>query len=243
MEYIQADKGFYFGIGAFETMSLYQGKIHNLGLHLTRLHNTLKFLGIERIVTEKMIYDYVKACKRTDGVIKLAVTEKNLDFSYRDNSYTKELYNKGFDVCFAPWKRNETSPFTYHKTLNHAENIYAHDFALNQECNEALFCNTKGEVCEGSCTNLFLVKCGKIYTPSSDCGLLNGTMRTCLMQNEEITECHIKAEELAEFDEAFLTNSLMGIMRVNRIGKAVYTQNSVIRKLQKCKRYKTNNAF
>lgn len=230
---VKADSGFYFGIGAFETIALRDGTLQHLDLHLARLQRTLAFLQMERTVTQEMLADYVKECGRTDGVLKLVVTEKNMDVSTRDNTYTKERYEAGFEVCFAPWKRNETSPFTYHKTLNHAENIRAHQLAVEQHYEEALFCNTKGELCEGSCSNLFLIKNGRLYTPALECGMLPGTMRAFLMQQEEVCECHIMPSQLAEFDECFLTNSLMGIMRVNRIEGHVFSQQHMVRELQK----------
>lgn len=230
---VYADQGFYFGMGAFETMALRHGSLQHLDLHLARLQRTLEFLKINRIVTEEMLMEYVQDCGRTEGVVKLVVTEKNMDLSTRDNTYTRERYEAGFDVCLAPWMRNESSPFTYHKTLNHAENIRAHQLALENKFDEAVFCNTKGELCEGSCSNLFLIKNGRLYTPALDCGMLPGTMRAFLMQQEDVCECHITPSELAEFEECFLTNSLMGIMRVNRIGEYVFSRGHIVQELQK----------
>lgn len=42
---------------------------------------------------------------------------------------------------------------------------------------ERIFLNTKGQICEGTVSNIFFVRDGRIYTPAIDSGLLPGTVR------------------------------------------------------------------
>ena len=61
--------------------------------------------------------------KKGRRVLKITVSEKNIDIGIRDNRYCKEDYEKGFLTEFSKIRRNETSPFTYHKTLNYGDCI------------------------------------------------------------------------------------------------------------------------
>lgn len=46
---------------------------------------------------------------------------------------------------------------------------------------EALFLNERGEVIEGSSTNVFWVRGGVLHTPAPECGLLPGITREALI--------------------------------------------------------------
>ena len=92
---------------------------------------------------------------------------------------------------------------------------------------EFIFLNTKGEITEGSTTNIFFVKNNKIYTPCTKSGLLNGIMRDYIIENYEVVEKIIVPKDLSEFDEVFLTNSLMGVMRVNSIENNIYNKHII----------------
>ena len=76
---------------------------------------------------------------------------------------------------------------------------------------------------ECATSNIFFVKDKIVYTPSIDCGILNGIMRDkiiSLLDNIKINvvESKITLKEALIFDEAFLTNSLMGIMAIKSLG-------------------------
>ena len=90
-----------------------------------------------------------------------------------------------------------------------------------------IFLNSKGQLAEGSLSNLFFIKDNVIYTPADDCGLLPGIMRHKVVEllEENTISCqkgHYSLEELLAADEVFVTNSLMEIMPVNRIDDQVF---------------------
>ena len=82
---------------------------------------------------------------------------------------------------------------------------------------EPIFLNSKGQITEGATTNIFFVKDKKIFTPKLSCGLLNGILRQYIISNYTVVETEIYLEDLKNFDEAFVTNSLLGIMPVKNI--------------------------
>lgn len=220
------DEGYYFGLGAFETIAVENGIPCFLEQHYQRLFRALEFLQVHQSPDNiRKQVDWALADQRLQSgrkVLKITVSEKNVDVSIRTNPYTKEDYRKGFLVSFSKVRRNETSPLTYHKTLNYGDCILEKRHALEKGFHEAVFLNTKGELAEGTTTNLFLIKERKIVTPSLACGILPGIIREYLLQTLHVEEKIIFPHDIMQYDEMFLTNSLLGIMPVKKIGNYTF---------------------
>lgn len=120
---------------------------------------------------------------------------------------------------FSSVRRNETSPLTAYKTLNYGDCILENRQAHGLGMNERIFLNTKGQISEGTVSNIFFVRNGKLYTPDLSCGLLPGILREYLCETENVEEAVIYPAELGQYEECFVTNSLMGIMPVNQLGE------------------------
>lgn len=220
---ITLDEGFSFGLGAFETIAVKEGKLIFPDRHLRRLDRALRFLQIgtleERGITAEQVRDYVKQEKLIDGACKLTVSKENVLFQKRQNPYTDEVREKGFVMDFSSVRRNETSPLTAHKTLNYGDCILENRQAHVAGMSERIFLNTKGQISEGTVSNIFFVRNGKLYTPALSCGLLPGILREYLCETESVEETVIYPAELRWYEECFVTNSLMGIMPVNQLGE------------------------
>ena len=220
---ITLDEGYSFGLGAFETIAVKEGRLLFLDRHLRRLDRALRFLQIgtldERGITEKQVIDCVKQQKLKDGACKLTVSKKNVVFQQRQNPYTDDIRRTGFVMDFSSVRRNETSPLTAYKTLNYGDCILENRQAHGLGMNERIFLNTKGQISEGTVSNIFFVRSGKLYTPDLSCGLLPGILREYLCETENVEEAVIYPAELGQYEECFVTNSLMGIMPVNQLGE------------------------
>ena len=225
------DNGFYFGRGLFETMFVNNVPVF-LEDHLDRINNGLSIIGIDKEITKDEVMDAVKNLQCNNCVLKLVVTEKNTLFTTRKNNYTDEHYKRGFKVKISSVKRNEFSQITYLKSLNYLENILEHEKCINEGYNEVLFFNTEGKLAEGSASNVFFIKNKKIYTPSTQCGLLEGTVRKFMINNFDITEGKFSKEDLISADSVFLTNSLMGVMKVSNIYKRSFNQYDIIEQIR-----------
>lgn len=226
MSTLLADHGYFFGIGAFETIAVENGKPMFLTEHYNRLKKAADFLELpfdEKQIDEKTMQALEQQEMKTGRrVLKITLSEKNLLVTTRENTYRRAQYEKGFDTDFTDVRRNETSPFTYHKTLNYGDCLFEKHKAKEKGIDEPVFLNMAGNIAEGATTNVFFVKNGGIYTPSVECGLLNGIIRDYLCREYSVEERKISPEEIAEFDEMFLTNSLLGIMPVNRLGSRCF---------------------
>jgi len=212
------DDGYLYGLGAFETIAIENGIPIFLTEHLTRLHKALDFLQIDRTVTAEAVATAVQTESISRGALRLTVSEHNTLFTFRQNPYTENIYQRGFRLRFCDSLRNETSPFTYHKTLNYGDCILEKRKSTDMGYDEGIFRNHKGEICEGAISNIFFVKDKTILTPALTCGLLPGILRAYLLKRYDIMETVIKAEEIPVFDECFVTNSLLGIMPVASLG-------------------------
>lgn len=256
---ITLDEGFQFGLGAFETIAVEAGKPIFLDKHLKRLERAAEFLHLgtlsERGITEKQILRYLEEQAQlpesrenlanmmqlsesrenfsdiTHCALKIMLSKENVVFSMRANPYTPERYEKGFVLDISPVKRNETSSLVYHKTMNYGDCILEKRNAAAAGVDERLFLNTKDQICEGTVSNIFFVKQGKLYTPDTRCGLLPGILREYICETQHVEEAIIYLKDLKEYEECFVTNSLMGIMPVRQIEETSFTEEKVTQTL------------
>ena len=80
-------------------------------------------------------------------------------------------------------------------------------------CDETLFSNERGELTEGSRSNLFLRRGGRLLTPPLSAGLLDGVLRRALIEAGQCVEAVLTPDDLAAADEILLGNSLRGLIR------------------------------
>ena len=84
--------------------------------------------------------------------------------------------------------------------------------AIAASADEALVLNSRGILCEGSMSNVFLVKDGEVRTPSLSSGCLAGVTRALVMElcnklNISIEETVLGEPDIQDADEIFLTSS------------------------------------
>ncbi len=224
---IHRDEAFDFGLGLFETIAIEDKRPIFPEKHLERIRNSMKQIGISNpradcsLHTDK-ISELAAQCPLGRHALKISLSKENLLFTTRPGGYSPADYKKGFRLRTSKILRNETSPFTYHKTMNYAENITEKRNAKVNGFEEPIFLNTKGYLTEGATTNLFFVREGKLYTPSTESGILPGILRSYLLETEAVTELLITPEDLSQFEEAFVTNSLLGIMPVISIDDQIF---------------------
>ena len=231
---IQLDDGVQFGLGVFETICMKGKKPVLLDWHLHRMNRSLKEFAIPQTIC---VEEVIKWCgEHQDEIedlqaLKIMISEKNKMFAFRKNPYTAEVLEKGFRLDYSPVMRNESSRLVYHKTMNYADNILEKRRLKGTDTDEVLFLNSKGQIAEGSTTNVFFVKEGEIFTPKVSCGLLPGIMRQYVISKTGCVESILYPEDIERMDECFVTNSLMGIMPVTRLGEKQFEAGEIAKKL------------
>lgn len=221
------DGGVLYGQGLFETILVKDWQPVFMERHLKRLAGSSAGLSIALPFSpaelEVMLRETIERNGLATGAVRVTLTagveggQAGLIIHSRPLPYTREHYNRGFKAGFVSIRRNERSPLVSHKTTSYFENILARREAVRRGLDEGLFLNTRGEVAEGAVSNIFLVRDKKVITPDRESGLLPGIMRgvvieACRQLGIPVEERKVLPEELKNCDEAFITNSLMGVM-------------------------------
>ncbi|HEY4126341.1 MAG TPA: aminodeoxychorismate synthase component I [Rhizomicrobium sp.] len=114
--------------------------------------------------------------------------------------------------AISPHRVNSADILLRHKT-NWRE-MYEEEhtrFARERNCDEVIFLNERGELAEGSRTNIFMCLEGKLFTPPQSAGLLNGCLRQELLASGACEERVLFPTDLKNA-ELFLGNSLRGLI-------------------------------
>jgi branched-chain amino acid aminotransferase len=115
-------------------------------------------------------------------------------------------------VLVVPMTRNERGALAGLKTTSYAENVLALALAEEAGASEAIFANTRGELCEGTGTNVVIGLEGELRTPPLDSGCLAGVTRALLLEamaaaDRPIAEATLAIDDLRHADEAFLLST------------------------------------
>ena len=228
---IEIDSGLFFGRGVFETI-LVKEKAVFLDEHIERLNKAINALSLGKAINKDDVISFINENNIKNKALKIVVTEKNLVYSTRDIKYKDEDYINGFKVRISEVLRNSTSRVVAFKTLNYLENIIEYELCQSSGFNEAIFFNELGNLCEGCTSNIFIVKNKNIYTPPVKDGLLPGVVRNWVIKNFKVKEARITKEELLNSDEVFLTNSLVGVIKVSSIEDKLF-DSEVVKEIKK----------
>ncbi len=229
---LSPSSGLFYGRGLFETMRSYNGKIIYLSKHLERLRSAAGLVNLKlsypaaklkKIIKEALHLSFFK-----DAYVKLILWKngKAAEIALFVKNYKPPLgikYKKGFSAAVSGFRQDGNSLLSRVKSLSRLMLELAKDEAKAKGFDEALLLNTEGYIAEGTRSNIFFVKNKVIFTPSLDCGCLNGITRNVIFdfakkERLKIAEGKFILQDLYEADEAFLTNSLIGVMPLARVG-------------------------
>jgi branched-chain amino acid aminotransferase len=241
------DRGILLGDGVYETLRVHRGKIFRWREHRDRLLGSLAAAGIEPphppVVLEEGITTLLQANQMREARIRLTITRGEGDPGFDRmpgkgpctiiaasewRPLAEERYREGVGAVIA--SRRQTGSDSLDPALKSISRIHlvlAHMEADRSEAQEAILLGSDGKVREGTASNVFLVKGGKLRTPSTRCGILEGVTRAAILELSieagiAWEEGLIAPEELAQADEIFLTNTSWGALPVSRLdGKPV----------------------
>ena len=134
---------------------------------------------------------------------------------------------RGLHLVASAVRRDPTNPLATLKTTSRADYVYARLEARRAGADDALFLTVDGRISEATTANLFLVRrapadgVAELATPSLDCAILPGTTRSWLLgwgarSGLRPVEAHLRHDDLASADEAFVSSSVAGILPVTR---------------------------
>lgn len=228
------DHGLLVGDGAFETLVAHGGIPFARRRHWERLCSSCECLGIEyppRNVIDRAMEQVIAANEMSDARIRVTVTSGEGPLGSDKGGHPPTViiaaaplkpWPDTENLIVVPWERNERGGLAGVKSISYAENVRALAFAKAKGGGEAVFANTRGELCEGTGTNIFLVESRGVVTPPLSSGCLPGVTRglvieLCRRQGIPIFEEPVPMAALRECDEAFLTSTTREVQPVGRI--------------------------
>jgi branched-chain amino acid aminotransferase len=229
------DHGVTVGDGAFETAKIADGQVFAASRHARRLDRTLAGLGLPA-ADHDYIAEGVKAVlgagepigfgrlrySVTGGAGPLGSDREDSPLTYIVTAGAQPPPPPTASVAVVPWVRNERSAVAGLKTTSYAENVVALAYAKERGAIEAVFANTRGELCECTGSNIFVVQDGAILTPPLDSGCLAGITREvviewCREDGLEVREETLPLDALREADEVFITSSTKDVLPIHAV--------------------------
>jgi branched-subunit amino acid aminotransferase/4-amino-4-deoxychorismate lyase len=128
---------------------------------------------------------------------------------------SSEELARGYRVAFHPLPYLPV--FAGLKTANYWANIHARQLAMERQNQEALLFNPQGELVSACMANVFVVREGRVRTPSPNTGARAGVLRQWVLERCLATEGSLSLEEVRSAEEIFLTSSGVGIMPVTAL--------------------------
>lgn len=222
------DHGFLVGDGVFETLVARHGKPFTPTRHWRRLVASCGAMNItppEYDVYLNAMLEIMRANDLQDARIRVTLTSGDgpLGSDRGEAPATMIVATTALKpwpptetVMTVPWTRNERSALAGIKSTSYADNVRALALAHARGAGEALFANTRDEVCEGTGTNIFIVTAGRVQTPPLSSGCLAGVTRAlvleaCAAAGIAVEEAVLPIAVLQTCDEAFLTSSTRNV--------------------------------
>jgi branched-chain amino acid aminotransferase len=228
------DHGLLVGDGVFETMRVYGGVLFAWRRHLDRLVRSAAGLGIgvpDRVMLRGAADAVLAANRLQEARVRITITggPSPLSSERGDGSATAIVAASALrpwpptaEVVVVPWPRNERGAVAGLKTTSYAENVRALAYAHEHGASEAIFANTRDELCEATGSNVFVVRDGVVRTPPASAGCLLGVTRALVL--ESCAELSLRAEEvplpigaLGTADEAFLTSTVREVQPIGSV--------------------------
>lgn len=237
------DRGFLFGDGVYEVIPAYGGRLFRLAQHLQRLQNSLDGIRIpnpmnndewERVLNRLLESNADAGDPNADQSVYLQVTrgvaqkrdhqfpEKTVPTVYAVSqaapSVDPALAERGASVVTLPdnrWLRCNI------KAITLLPNVLLRQQAVEAGAAEAILVRD-GCVIEGSASNVFIVRDGRLLTPPKGAHLLPGITRDLLLElaaanNIAHEECDIPEQWLREADEVWVTSSVREILPITQV--------------------------
>jgi branched-chain amino acid aminotransferase len=230
------DHGLLTGDGVFETLRVYRGEPYCWRRHYERLGRSASGMGLAIPPSEPLrraARQVIDANRLTDARLRITVTGGPSPLGSERGRVTPTLILAASElpppgpeapvaVVTVPWPRNERGALAGLKTISYGENVRALAVAKEAGAGEAIFANTRGELCEGTGTNVFVVTGGVLRTPPEESGCLLGVTRALILElagrlGIDAEEATMPLSALATADEAFISSSTRELQAISAV--------------------------
>lgn len=149
---------------------------------------------------------------RTAMRTRLALT-RNGEATASAHPYEPPAADKVWMLRLARTRLDSGNTLLRHKTSRRQLYTHARSEYLVTQADEVILANERGEICEGTITNVFAdFGGGVLATPRLDCGLLPGVLRAELLDEGRAEEAIYTYDDLKSAKALFVGNSLRGLI-------------------------------
>lgn len=245
------DRGFLYGDGIFETIRIYDGTPFLWREHLDRFHAGCRCLRIAPPLGDSEMLECVAELLRVNSLSN-AMTRIALTRGVGPRGYSPRGANHP-TLCvalFPPTSRPASykvvtasmclpadDPLAQFKHGNKLRQVLARAEADEAGADEALMLNDRGEVVEGTSTNVFWIEEDTLCTPPLN-GILPGTTRGYLVRRAEslgicTREASITLPELLHRSGVFVSSTGIEVMEVSHINQHTIPFSPITQRLRK----------
>lgn len=240
------DRSFLFGDSLYEVVATEAGQPFFVQAHLDRLRASAAGIYLELPWSDSWFFERIQQGlavmpeRQQESIyIRIVVSRGASDFNIDTRlgagpaqatfifkslgCRLQELSRTPLSLAIPPQRRNPPEALSPAlKTGNYLNNILALYQAQQMGAMDALMLDLQGRITEATTANFFCVREGVLCTPHTKLGILHGITRKLLLQLAEnldipTRECEMQAQDLAQAEEAFISNAVVGLRAVNRV--------------------------
>jgi 4-amino-4-deoxychorismate lyase len=248
------DRGLQYGDGLFETMAVIDGVVRHQQLHLARLTEGCIRLNLPLAALAPLPEEIARLARRGGRrVLKLMLTRGDGPRGYGPPqqptprrmlglsdwpAWPDSHATRGVAVRLCETRLGSNPRLAGLKHLNRLEQVLARGEWNDARWQEGLMMDAGHRVVCGTMSNVFAVHDHRLLTPRLyHCGVA-GVMRSVVRREAAAhgivtEEVDLDLDTLAAADELFLTNALIGIWPVRRLGEVRLRRGPVTRLLQR----------
>ncbi len=217
------DRTLQWGLGAFETVRLHGGRPFLLERHLQRLGRSLAAVGLPLPAgaagLPAGIPELARRADAPSALCRIMATAGAAPGTGGPGPRVIALLKPVPDpdrrpvvVGLAPFTHDARSPLTGVKSLSYLDHYLQRERAEREGRLDDLMVDTEGCVTEGTVSNVFAVRGGRLLTPPVSAGILPGVTRGVVLElaaslGLPLDEHRLPLAELGLLDEFFLTGA------------------------------------
>ena len=244
-----SDRGLMYGDGVFRTLRVHHGKPLLWQKHYNKLQQDCAVIGIKcpsiKLITEDIEQLILQQAETSaDGIVKIIITRGYATRGYAPAANPQLSRIISFNITPAFLDSNSSEGVSVQickvrlshqpllagiKHLNRLENVLAAAELKDDKIAEGIMLDNDNYIIEGTRSNLFLVRNGKLHTPDlSRCGVA-GLQRDRVIDyaRQQRIVCKttdLTIDDLLSADEVFLVNSVFGLWPVRKLPGYTCTQ-------------------
>jgi branched-chain amino acid aminotransferase len=221
------------GWGVFSTIRVYDGVMFAWERHWARMHTDAGRMRVpfppEQDWLTQRLHRLIEANQGFNATLRVAVIRNRggmfegpgpmRDFDVVAFTADVNRWGDRVKLGMIPNARYAASEFAGTKNLSWSENLTWYERAHDQGLDEVVLLNERGEVCECTSANIFVVEGTEVWTPPLDSGCLPGVTRALLLEEIRVPGLRIGEKsllpaDLEAADEVFITSTTRELLPV-----------------------------